>query len=123
MKTLFHHIAIKTPKYQETIDFYGGIFGFLIGETFEIGDTGMRIQRLEKDNFTIEVIESMEHENESNDRFHLVFEVEDPESMARKMLELNIKMTEGPLRIGNELIYFFEDPNGIEVELNNRLRV
>lgn len=123
------HISIIIKDLEKSIDFYKNTMGFAQEETVDCGDHVLRYfrvsggQRLELNQYLYEVNDHVGKLNDKGAYRHCAFEVEDIKAWEKKITEAGY-----PFHIAVHLeeqthMYsgLFLDPNGVEIELLERI--
>lgn len=122
-KIKFDHVAILTKDLEESVKFYTQVLKFPIVRTIESKD--LRIVFIDAGGATIELFglvgnqaKPLERKWENIGIKHIALEVEDIEKVCSKLKSRGIKFEGEPsVAVGGPKIAFFEDPNGIAIEL------
>ena len=115
-KLTSHHIALKSPNYEQAKTFYTETLGFPIvgqipGSTAVFIDIG---------GTTIELSEGPpmpDQEPPESGLIHLAFEVDDVDEVYNELVQKGVEFFVEPTTAGEVRIAFFYDPDGNRLEL------
>jgi lactoylglutathione lyase len=110
------HIGIYVKNLEQSIAFYGNIFGFRIQSTMETSTSNIAF--LDIGNSLLELIQRPNAPGKAPEGLwsHIAFKVEDYDSLESNLMEMNLELRK-VTRSNGKRIVFFKDPDGHDVEI------
>lgn len=124
-----HHVAISVRNLENSANFYKDIFGFIEVKRFERKDLGGKAVFLKLEGMQIELWQ-FDKQIENKDDLsnlnilgikHIAFEVDNIEEKYKELKAKNIEISEPKLGASGARYSFLKDPDGIPLELYEKL--
>ncbi len=123
----FDHYGLKVKDVARSLDFYTRVLGLRRLETVTIG--GRDFEFVGDDCIRIEIEPAMEGSHPPDNNLgagimHMAFLVDDLEAEAGRLKALGVKWVLGPAQFRpDRKIAFFEDPDGVRIQLIQMLKL
>ena len=118
-----HHLGLTVPNLDAAVSFYQDILGFTLGRYNELSRNGevRRIQFMDLDDLSLELIEKIDASTEGTPSMHIAFTPSDFDAAIAAMVEAGCPMDGDGLRGESpKRIVFFTGPSGERLELSER---
>lgn len=111
----WHHGGIEVGNLADSIQFYQYMFDFKIEELIKLNEE--KIAFLTNEEVRIELIEAEDIQTQHNS-VHLAWQVDDVESLMKRLREKGLPPSEGPYKLKNGwVVVFYEGLDGEVLEL------
>ena len=118
MKASLDHIGIYVEDLERSLRFYGEVFGFPEHSRLELGTT--RIAFLDLGGSLLEIVQRAEPPEAPRGSWsHLAYTVDDFDGMVGRLRGMGLELREMTLDDGARIV-FFKDPDGHDVEIDER---
>jgi|LSQX01.3.fsa_nt_gb glyoxylase I family protein len=123
MPSKIHHIAVEVSDAEKSADFYCSLLGFTRGDKFEFLDRGRTIIFVQLGETCLELLQDAEYDTHvAQPKMlgfkHVCLETTEVDAEVERLRAAGVKITTEPFDTAiNSRISFFEDPDGLMLEL------
>ena len=123
MPEQIHHFAVEVSDAERSAEFYCDLLGFTRGARFDFPERGRVIIFVSLQGVAVELLQSADHEAHVNQPKmlgfkHLCLQTNDVDAEVARLKAAGVKITTEPFDTQiNSRIAFFEDPDGLMLEL------
>jgi glyoxylase I family protein len=123
MPSKIHHLAVEVSDAEKSADFYCSLLGFTRGDKFEFPERGRTIIFVKLGETCLELLQDAEYEaHVAQPKMlgfkHVCLQTDDVDAEAERLRAANVNITMEPFDTAiNSRIMFFEDPDGLMLEL------
>ncbi|MHB8993739.1 MAG: VOC family protein [Armatimonadota bacterium] len=123
MPSRIHHIAVEVSDAEKSADFYCRLLGFTRGDKFVFADRGRTIIFVQLGETCLELLQDAEYDAPvAQPKMlgfkHVCLETTEVDAEVERLRAAGVKITMEPFDTAiNSRISFFEDPDGLMLEL------